>query len=114
MSIIKSEFALALNQVATERGISVDEVIESMEAAVLAAFKKEYPDKFEESMTVKVSRDTGETKVLEEGKDVTPPGFGRIAAQTARQVILQKIREAEKKMSSPTLPSSLVRSSKDA
>ena len=30
------------------------------------------------------------------GKDVTPPGFGRIAAQTAKQVILQKIREKEK------------------
>jgi N utilization substance protein A len=31
-----------------------------------------------------------------EKKDVTPPGFGRIAAQTAKQVIHQKIREAEK------------------
>src|SRR5690606_19733254 len=31
-----------------------------------------------------------------EGKDITPPGFGRIAAQTAKQVLLQKIREKEK------------------
>ena len=31
-----------------------------------------------------------------EKRDVTPPGFGRIAAQTAKQVIHQKIREAEK------------------
>ncbi|MBI3397383.1 transcription termination factor NusA, partial [Candidatus Woesebacteria bacterium] len=45
----------------------------------------------------------GETKVFawpidtpEQRKDVTPPGFGRIAAQTAKQVIHQKIREAEK------------------
>lgn len=35
--------------------------------------------------------------VFKEGSDITPPGFGRIAAQTARQVILQQIREAEKK-----------------
>src|SRR5690606_34616023 len=35
--------------------------------------------------------------ILEDGKDITPPGFGRIAAQTARQVVIQKIREAEKK-----------------
>jgi N utilization substance protein A len=97
MAIVKSEFALALNQVATERGISPEDVITSMEAAIEAAFKKEYPDKMEEVIEVKVSRETGETKILKDGKDITPPGFGRIAAQTARQVILQKIREAEKK-----------------
>ena len=97
MTIVKSEFALALNQVATERGISVDDVISSIEAAVIAAYKKEYPDKFQEELTAKVSRETGETKIFKEKKDITPPGFGRIAAQTAKQVILQKIREAEKK-----------------
>ena len=97
MTIVKTEFALALNQVATERGISVDDVIASIEAAVLAAYKKEYPQDFDENMTAKISRETGETKILKDKKDITPPGFGRIAAQTAKQVILQKIREAEKK-----------------
>ena len=97
MAIVKSEFALALNQVATERGISADDVLLSIEAAILAAYKKEYPDKFEEEVTVKINRDNGETKIIKDGKDITPPGFGRIAAQTARQVIIQKIREAEKK-----------------
>ncbi len=98
MVIVKSEFALALNQVASERGISVTDVISSMEAAILAAFHKEMPDMVEdESITVKVDESTGETKILKDGKDITPPGFGRIAAQTARQVIIQKIREAEKK-----------------
>ncbi len=97
MTIIKSEFSLALNQIATERGISPDEVIASIEAAILAAYKKEYPDKFSEEMTAKVNKETGETKILQAGKDITPPGFGRIAAQTAKQVIIQKIREAEKK-----------------
>ncbi|OGK23039.1 transcription termination factor NusA, partial [Candidatus Roizmanbacteria bacterium RIFCSPHIGHO2_02_FULL_37_9b] len=97
MTIVKSEFALALNQVATERGISVDDVLASIEAAVLAAYKKEYPDKFEETILAKISRETGETKLFKDEKDITPPGFGRIAAQTAKQVITQKIREAEKK-----------------
>src|SRR3989338_9068734 len=103
MVIVKSEFALALNQVASERGISVEDVISSMEAAILAAFKKEHPDRVgdetaeEEVIKVKVNLTTGETHILKEGKDITPPGFGRIAAQTARQVIIQKIREAEKK-----------------
>src|SRR5690606_4850625 len=59
---------------------------------------KEHPEMAEdESIKVHVDRSTGETKILKEGKDITPPGFGRIAAQTARQVIIQKIREAEKK-----------------
>ncbi len=97
MAIVKSEFALALNQVATERGISADDVVVSIEAAILAAFKKEYPDKFEEDVQVHVNRDNGETKMLKNNKFNTPPAFGHIAAQTARQVILQKIREAEKK-----------------
>ena len=97
MTIVKSEFALALNQVATERGISVDDVLASIEAAVLAAYKKEYPEDFEEILIAKVNRETGETKIFNNEKDITPPGFGRIAAQTAKQVILQKIREAEKK-----------------
>ena len=97
MTIVKSEFALALNQVATERGISVDDVLNSIQAAILAAYKKEYPDKFEETLEAKIGKDTGETKIFKDKTDITPPGFGRIAAQTAKQVILQKIREAEKK-----------------
>lgn len=97
MVVVKSEFVLALNQIATERGISVDDVINSIESALIAAYKKEYPDKKKENLKAKVNRETGEAKIYEGEKDVTPPGFGRIAAQTAKQVILQKIREAEKK-----------------
>jgi len=103
MVIVKSEFVLALNQVASERGIRVDEVIESMQAAILAAFRKEHPevevedDDGNELVVVNVDKGTGETSIMSGKKDITPPGFGRIAAQTARQVIVQKIREAEKK-----------------
>lgn len=98
MTIIKTEFALALNQVATERGISPDEVIASIEAAVIAAYKRDYPESSkDETITAKINKENGETKIFKDNKDITPPGFGRIAAQTAKQVILQKIREAEKR-----------------
>ena len=97
MTIIKSAFTLALNQVATEKGISPDEVVSSIEAAILAAYKKEYPDDFDDAIIVRINRTTGESHILLNEKDITPPGFGRIAAQTARQVMLQKIRESEKK-----------------
>jgi len=93
---IRSEFSLALNQVATERGIDPSVVLETIKAAILAAFRKDYGTEDLELLIVELNPDNGEAKILKEGKDVTPPGFGRIAAQTAKQVILQRIREAEK------------------
>lgn len=95
-AIQRSEFALALNQVASERGVDVDVVIETVKNAILAAYRKDHAGVELEEFTAELDPNTGEAKILHEGKDVTPPGFGRIAAQTAKQVILQKIREKEK------------------
>jgi len=82
--------------VRSERGIDPSVVLETIKAAILAAYRKDYGAEELELLTVDLNPDTGESKVLKEGRDVTPPGFGRIAAQTAKQVILQRIREAEK------------------
>lgn len=99
----RTEFASALNQICAERGIELKAALESIEAAILAAFKKDsgLEDGFEYS--VQLDKNTGHAKIFqhseakpEDRKEVTPPDFGRIAAQTAKQVILQKIREAEK------------------
>lgn len=95
-AITRSEFTLALNQVATERGLDRNVVIDAIKSAILAAYRKDYGSQDLEEFEVKLNSDTGEAKILKQGKDVTPAGFGRIAAQTAKQVILQKIREAEK------------------
>jgi N utilization substance protein A len=101
MAHARNEFALALNQICEERGITPESVIETIKTAILAAFRKENsanknPVVIEE-YTAEINAETGEAKILDkDGKDVTPPGFGRIAAQTAKQVILQKIRESEK------------------
>jgi len=96
-AVARSEFALALNQVCSERGIDPETVIETIKAAILAAYRKDFGAEGLEELIVEVNAETGEAKILKEKKDVTPPGFGRIAAQTAKQVILQRIREAEKK-----------------
>lgn len=96
-AIQRSEFALALNQVATERGVDTTVVLETVKNAILAAYRKDHPGtEIEEGYEAELDPNTGEARILFEGKDVTPPGFGRIAAQTAKQVILQKIREKEK------------------
>jgi len=95
-AIQRSEFALALNQVASERGVDVDVVLDTVQNAILAAYRKDHPGVEVENYKAVLDPNTGEAKIFEDDKDVTPPGFGRIAAQTAKQVILQKIREKEK------------------
>jgi len=95
-AVQRSEFALALNQVATERGVDVEVVLDTVRNAILAAYRKDHPGVEVEEYTAELNPNTGEASILHEGVDVTPPGFGRIAAQTAKQVILQKIREKEK------------------
>lgn len=108
--IARTEFAAALNQICVERNIPVEVVLKAVKDALLASFAKDFPTEYEkitvEGKVVFVNLDdeTGEFKILsglEDAKtkdlvDVTPPGFGRIAAQTAKQVILQQVREAEK------------------
>ncbi len=90
----RTEFASALNQVCSERGIEPEVVIDSIKHAILAAYRKDYGEP--EGIEVDLDANSGEVHFVKGKKDVTPPGFGRIAAQTAKQVILQRIREAEK------------------
>ena len=92
---LRTEFAAALNQAATERGVDPEEVLTIIQAAIIAAYKKDFGAETED-LSAEIDPESGEARVFEKGKDVTPPGFGRIAAQTAKQVLLQRIREAEK------------------
>ena len=94
--MVQTEFSAALHQVASERGLDPKVVLQTVEEALLAAYRKDNPG--EDSSEVKVSIDpgTGEAKVFRGEENITPAGFGRIAAQTAKQVVLQRIREEEK------------------
>ncbi len=103
----KTEFAQAVAQIAGERNIDPQLILDSIEAGLISAYKrnqKEHgiviPD--EDKFEVDLSPESGLFKVFKiEGDkrlEVTPPDFGRIAAQTAKQVIDQKIYEAEKEV----------------
>lgn len=101
----KTEFAAAVAQIAGERNINVQSILDSIELGLISAYKrdqKEHGVEISEDIefTVELAPESGSFKVLQiDGDkqiDVTPPGFGRIAAQTAKQVIDQKIHEAEK------------------
>jgi N utilization substance protein A len=77
-----------------EKNIPKDILFEGIESALTTAAKKHYPDAME--ISVKIDPNTGRPSVVTDGQQVAPPDFGRIAAQTAKQVIIQKIREAER------------------
>ncbi len=106
-AIPRTEFAQALKAIATERGLDSSVILETIKHAIIAAYRRDARERGEETeefeFDVELNPINGEARVFswpidapEEKKDVTPPGFGRIAAQTAKQVIHQKIREAEK------------------
>jgi N utilization substance protein A len=97
----------ALQALAADRGISVDTLFGALADALETAYKR-MPDAHEYAW-VTIDPDTGEIRVMaqeldEDGEpvgdefDVTPDDFGRIAAQTAKQVMSQRIREAEREM----------------
>ena len=94
--MVQTEFSAALRQVCSERGLEPETVLAAVEEALLAAYRKDSPGEDIEEVEVEVNLETGAVKVLRGEEDVTPSGFGRIAAQTAKQVILQRIKEAEK------------------
>src|ERR1700704_3557258 len=96
----------ALSALAIEKGISEEIMLEALANALVTAYKR-MPNSAEEAL-VEIDVETGEIRVIaqeldEDGNvtrewDDTPADFGRIAAQTAKQVILQRIREAEREM----------------
>jgi N utilization substance protein A len=148
------DFAAAISQIAEEKGISPDKVLETVEQAIAAAYKKDYGkrgqiiktqldsksgkvkfwqvkivvdknDIYTEKELEKLKKKPGSAEakaekirfnpekhiLLKEAKKIkknikagdelklplkTEKDYGRIAAQTAKQVILQKLREAER------------------
>ncbi|MBI4153558.1 transcription termination factor NusA [Candidatus Woesebacteria bacterium] len=107
MQTPRTEFAQAIKAIATERGLDPAVILDTIKQAIIAAYRRDAKERGEETeemdFDVEINPTNGEAKIFiwplakpEERRDVTPPGFGRIAAQTAKQVIHQKIREAEK------------------
>lgn len=87
------KFKEMLQQIQDERSIKAEDIISALQEALLLAAKKRFPAL--ENIQVKIT-DEGEAKIFDQENEITPSDFGRLAAQTAKQVILQRIREAEK------------------
>jgi len=127
---MKSEFALAFNEVVEDRQLSREVILEALESAMVSAYRRAVNASNAQLIEAKVDLDTGEVSIFAEKEVVedvqneqtevllsearkvepeaelgdmvvvesTPEDFGRVAAQTARQVIQQRIREAEREI----------------
>ena len=122
---MSAELFNLLDEIEEEKGISKDVVLDALESALISAYKKNFGAvqdinvKFDDDGEIKIyARKTvveevedRETEIsLDDArelngdyeigdvveKEVTPSSFGRIAAQTARQVVFQRMREAER------------------
>ncbi|MCC8169768.1 MAG: transcription termination factor NusA [Oscillospiraceae bacterium] len=123
---MNKELLEALTELCDEKGISPDVILDALEAALVAAYKKNFNSA--QNVEVSVDRESGVVKVmaqkevvelvfeeqeeisLEDAREInanyqigdlvnieiTPKDFGRISAMTAKQVITQRIREAER------------------
>ena len=127
---MKSDFLIALTQLAAERHLPREQVLQAIEVALASAFKKDNPASGQ-NISVKLNPNTGEVRVyalktvvesvedpdreisvadaqeIKQGADLgdevaadeaLPHNASRIAAQTAKQVVLQRLREAEREL----------------
>ncbi len=125
---MNAEFIEALEEIEREKGVSKDIILDALESALISGYKKNFGSSQnvdveinKETGNVKVYAKKNVVEEvedelleisLEEAKniddklqlddivniEVTPKNFGRIAAQTAKQVIMQKIKEAEREV----------------
>ena len=127
---MKSDFLIALTQLAAERHLPREQVLSAIEVALASAFKKDNPASGQ-NISVKLNPNTGDVNVYalkmvvdtveDSDKEITvkdaqnirkgaelgeevaseeplPHNASRIAAQTAKQVVLQRLREAEREL----------------
>jgi len=78
-----------------DKNIEKEIVFRGIELALSSAARKHYNLSDTSQVEVKIGRQDGEITAVIDGRRVEPEELGRIAAQTAKQVIIQKIREAE-------------------
>ena len=124
------EFIEALDELEKDRGIDKDVLIDTIEQALLTAYKKNFGSA--QNVRIDFNREKGDVRVFSQRRvvdesdlydnfleielaearqinpkfelgdiienEVTPKDFGRIAAQTAKQVVVQRIREAEREI----------------
>ncbi len=92
---MNGEIFTVLDSIERDKGIKPEVLIDAIESAIVLAVKKSLPYE-EREISVKIDRKTGNCQLFIGDEVIYLKDFGRIAVQTVRQVVLQKLREAEK------------------
>ena len=95
---MSEELLAILEQIERERGIKREVLVAALESAILSAARKVIDLKPDEQLRVELDLKTGKIMAFKNEEEINSVEFGRIAAATARQVIIQKLREAEKEV----------------
>jgi N utilization substance protein A len=90
---MNGELLRLVDAIHRDKDIDKEVLYEGLEQALLTAAKKKYGTI--DNMRVRIDRESGEIRAFDGDEKILPIDLGRIAAQTAKQVIIQKIREAE-------------------
>lgn len=91
---MSQELLRLVDGLARDKNIDREVVLDDLEAAMLSAIRKASPGT--EDIEVGINRETGDITATVDGQEMSVRALGRIAAQTAKQVIIQRIREAER------------------
>src|ERR1700710_2343537 len=93
----------ALHAIEVDRGIAEGELLDTIKSALMTAYR--HTEGHQADVHIDIDRKSGDVKVMARELDAdgqlisewddTPEGFGRVAATTARQVMLQRFRDAE-------------------
>jgi N utilization substance protein A len=89
-----SELLRLVDSLHREKDIDSESVFKGIESALLSAARKHLGAS--DNLVVTIDRQTGEITANDGDREIDPSDLGRIAAQTAKQVMIQKIREAER------------------
>ncbi|NOX59603.1 MAG: transcription termination factor NusA [Planctomycetes bacterium] len=92
--MFNQELLKVVEHISREKNIDKQMVFEDLEMAMLSAARKAYGAA--EDVTVRIDRTTGEISATHDSEPISMRELGRIAAQTAKQVMIQKFREAER------------------
>ena len=92
---MKSEEILRLvDTIHRSKEIEKEVVFQGIEAALLSAVRRKHGESEEDNVVI--DRETGVTTVIQDGQEIDPEELGRLAAMSGKQVMFQKIREAER------------------
>lgn len=91
---MNGEILRLVDTIHRDKDVDKEAIFLGLEAAILSAIHKKVGES--ESITVQIDRTSGEIRAYDGEEMISPEALGRIAAQTGKQVLFQKIREAER------------------